>query len=87
MLAAGISPGNFTKIKQILEYLFRMIGKEIIFKEAKEIPPYFIEGRTAEIIFKDKKIGFISEVHPKTLKNWKIKMPVALFEIDLKDVL
>ena len=91
MLAAGISPGNFTKIKQVLEYLFRMIGKEIgkeiIFKEAKEIPPYFIEGRTAEIIFKDKKIGFISEVHPKTLKNWKIKMPVALFEINLEEFL
>lgn len=91
MLAAGISPGNFTKIKQVLEYLFRMIGKkidkEIIFKEAKEIPPYFIEGRTAEIIFKDKKIGFISEIHPKTLKNWKIKMPVALFEIDLEEFL
>jgi phenylalanyl-tRNA synthetase beta chain len=87
MLAAGISPGNFTKIKQILGYLFRMIGKEIIFKEAKEIPSYFIEGRTAEIIFKDKKIGFISEVHPKILKNWKIKMPVALFEIDLEDIL
>jgi phenylalanyl-tRNA synthetase beta chain len=63
------------------------IGKEIIFKEAKEIPPYFIEGRTAEIIFKDKKIGFISEVHPKTLKNWKIKMPVALFEINLEEFL
>ncbi len=87
MLAAGISPGNFTKIKQVLGYLFRMIGKEIIFKEAKEIPPYFIEGRTAEIIFKDKKIGFISEVHPKTLKNWRIKMPVALFEIDLEKFL
>jgi len=87
MLAVGISPGNFTKIKQILGYLFRMIGKEIIFKEAKEIPPYFIEGRTAEIIFKDKKIGFISEVHPKTLKNWKIKMPVALFEIDSEEFL
>jgi phenylalanyl-tRNA synthetase beta chain len=87
ILAAGISSGNFTKIKQVLEYLFRMIGKKIIFKEAKEIPPYFIEGRTAEIIFKDKKIGFISEVHPKTLKNWKIKMPVALFEIDLEEFL
>ncbi len=29
MLAAGISPGNFTKIKQVIGYLFRMIGKEI----------------------------------------------------------
>ena len=86
MLAAAISPGNFTKIKQIFEYLFRMLGKEIekelIFKEPTEISSYFIGGRTAEIIFKGKKIGFIGEIHPKILKNWKIKMPVALFEIE-----
>ena len=24
--------------------------------------------------------------HPKILKNWKLKMPVALFEIDLEEV-
>ncbi|HUW43669.1 MAG TPA: phenylalanine--tRNA ligase subunit beta [Bacillota bacterium] len=86
MLAAAISPGNFTKIKQIFEYLFRMLGKEIekelIFKEPTEISSYFIGGRTAEIIFKGEKIGFIGEIHPKILKNWKIKMPVALFEIE-----
>ena len=68
-----------------------MVGKEtkaeIIFREATEIPPYFIEGRIAEIIFKGKKIGFVSEVHPRTLKNWKIKMPVALFEIKIGDFL
>ena len=28
MLCAAIAPGNFTKIKQALEYLFRMLGKE-----------------------------------------------------------
>jgi phenylalanyl-tRNA synthetase beta chain len=89
MLAAAISPGNFTRIKQVLEYLFRMIGKEagIIFREATEIPGYFIEGRTAEILFKGRKIGFASEIHPKILKNWKIKMPVALYEIKLDDFL
>jgi phenylalanyl-tRNA synthetase beta chain len=87
MLAAAIAPGNFTKIKQVLEYLFRMIGKEIIFRESSEIPPYLIEGRAAEIIFKGKKIGFVSEIHPKILKNWRIKMPVALFEIKIEEIL
>ncbi len=86
MIAAAITPGNFTKIKQILEYLFKMIGKEtgkeLIFREATEIFPYFITGRVAEIIFKEKRIGLIGEIHPKILKNWKIKMPVALFEIE-----
>jgi len=31
-------------------------------------------------------IGFLGEIHPKILKNWKIKMPVALFEISLEEV-
>lgn len=39
---------------------------------------------TSEI--SNKKIGFIGEIHPKILKNWKIKMPVALFEIELEDI-
>ena len=29
-------------------------------------------------------VGFQEEIHPRILKNWKIKMLIALFEIDLK---
>jgi len=86
-LAAAVSPGNFTRIKQILEYLFNMIDKEVVIKETENIPSYFIEGRTAEIMINGKSIGFLGEIHPKILKNWKIKMPVALFEIDIDEIL
>ncbi|OGJ12440.1 phenylalanine--tRNA ligase subunit beta [Candidatus Pacearchaeota archaeon RBG_19FT_COMBO_34_9] len=34
----------------------------------------------------EKVIGFLGEIHPKILKNWKIKMPVALLEINLEEV-
>lgn len=85
-LAVGISPGNFTEVKQIIEYLSKMIDIKLEFKEIIDSPPYFINGRVVEIIFRDKKIGFIGEVHPKILKNWKIKMPVALFEISLEEI-
>jgi phenylalanyl-tRNA synthetase beta chain len=44
----------------------------------------FIEGRVAEILVKNKSIGFIGEVHPLVLSNWKLEMPVAAFEIDLE---
>ena len=87
ILSAVVSPGNYTRVKQIIEYLFRMIDKKILFKEPEKIPPMFIEGRTAEIIFNEKKIGFIGEIHPRILKNLRIKMPVALFEIEIEDVL
>ncbi len=85
-LALAISPANFTELRQIAEYLFRMLNLEIKFLETDKIPSYFIDGRTAEIKFENKHIGFLGEIHPKILKNWKIKMPVALFEINLEEV-
>jgi len=86
-LVVAFTPGNFTELKQILEYLSRMVDKKINLKEATEIPSHFVEGRCAEVELKGKGIGFIGEVHPKILKNWKLKMPVALFEISLEEIL
>ncbi|MBT96996.1 phenylalanine--tRNA ligase subunit beta, partial [Candidatus Pacearchaeota archaeon] len=85
-LGVAITPGNFTKIKQILEYLSRMLNIEIQVKEPERFPAYLIEGRVAEIFIEDKKIGFIGEIHPRILKNWRIKMPLALFEISLEKI-
>ncbi|MFB6246266.1 MAG: phenylalanine--tRNA ligase subunit beta [Candidatus Pacearchaeota archaeon] len=85
-LSAAISPGDFTEIKQILEYLFGMLGIEVKVEEPKENPSHLIAGRVADIKIDDKKIGQIGEVHPKILKNWKIKNPVSLFEISLEEV-
>ncbi len=85
-LALAITPANFTEVRQILEYLFKMMNLDITIKEPDKFPNYFIDGRTAEIILDKKTIGFLGEIHPRILKNWKIKMPVALFEINLEEV-
>ena len=88
-LAAAFTPGNFTEIKQVLEYLSKMIGLEITIAEpqdAQDSSFYFVEGRVAEIKINEKAIGLIGEVHPRILKNWKIRMPVALFEISLEEI-
>ncbi|MEK6840515.1 MAG: phenylalanine--tRNA ligase subunit beta [Nanoarchaeota archaeon] len=89
MLSIAISPGNFTEARQAIEYLFRMLDldSKISFSEPKSLHQFFIEGRTAEIHLNGKSLGFIGEVHPKTLKDWGIKMPAALFEIELEEVL
>lgn len=87
MLALAVSPGNLTDVKQAFEYLFRMLALEVSFSEPKNLPHWFIEGRTSEISLNEKSLGFIGEIHPKTLKNWKIKMPIALFEINLEEIL
>lgn len=85
-LSLAISPGNFTETRQAIEYLFRMLEITVVFSEPKSMPPWFIDGRTAEISMNGKLLGFIGEIHPKILKNWKIKMPVAIFEIDLEEI-
>jgi phenylalanyl-tRNA synthetase beta chain len=85
-LSLAVSPGNFTALKQILAYLSKMLGLKIEFVESEEFPNYFVEGRSAKIKINEKNVGFIGEVHPRILKNWKIKMPVALSEISLEDI-
>jgi len=86
-LAIAISPGNFTDIKQILEYLFSMLEIKITISEPAIPPIHFIDGRVIEIKIGNTSVGFLGEIHPKILKNWKIKMPVAFFEINLEQVL
>ncbi len=85
-LAIGICPGNFTDIKQILEYLEKMLNIKFTLKQTDKISPHLIEGRTGKIYLKDKEIGEIGEVHPKILKNWKIKMQVSIIEINLHEI-
>ncbi|MEK6945236.1 MAG: phenylalanine--tRNA ligase subunit beta [Nanoarchaeota archaeon] len=86
-LALAVSPGNFTETKQIIEYVFKMLGIKIECKEPTTIPPHFIEGRCAEIRMDNQPLGFLGEVHPKILDGLKIRMPVAMFEIDLEKIL
>jgi len=57
---------------------------KVKYKLRKKKHGSFIEGRVAEILVKNKPIGFIGELHPMVLKNWKLEMPVAAFEINLE---
>ncbi len=86
-LACSITPGNFTDVRQVLEYLGFNLGVKLEFKEQLKIETYFIDGRSADVLLNGKKIGLIGEIHPKILRNWKIKMPVALLEVNLKKIL
>lgn len=74
---------TFTDVKQILDYLFKMLDKKYEIKNDDSHPAY-ISGREAIILVDGEKIGEIGEIAPRVLKNWKIKMPVVAFEIDIK---
>lgn len=75
---------NFTELKQILDYFLRMIEKE--YKIIPENNPAFIDGRAGKILINNKNIGIIGEISPRVLKDCKIKMPVAAFELEFENL-
>lgn len=86
-LAIAMAPGNFTQLKQTLEYLKNMLNLNLEVQSSESVPEYYIEGRVGNIMLDNIiLIGHIGEVHPRVLRNWKIKMPVALLEIDLEAI-
>lgn len=80
-LIIASSPANFTELKQILDYLLKMLNTPYTLKESSA--EGFIEGRTASIVVNNENIGNFGELHPETLRAWNIKMPVVALEISL----
>jgi phenylalanyl-tRNA synthetase beta chain len=75
---------NFTDIKQTLDYFMKMIDKDYNLLDAEH--PAFIPGRCGKIIVDKKEIGFIGEIAPRVLKNWKIGLPVSAMEINIDNL-
>ena len=76
---------NFTEIKQVLDYLTRMLDLKYEIKETSH--PSFIEGRCGSIIINNKEIGILGEISPTIIRNNKIKMPIAVMEIEVNYLL
>jgi phenylalanyl-tRNA synthetase beta chain len=74
---------DFTRVKQVLDYLMRMISVEYSIEPSDHIS--YIPGRSGKIIVNGKNIGTIGEISPEILSNWSLDMPVSSFEIDLKE--
>jgi len=72
---------NFTEMKQVVDYLFKMLDVE--YKVENVENSNYIIGRCGKIIVNGKDIGFIGEIAPRVLKNWKVKFPAVAFEIDM----
>ncbi len=79
------SNANFTEIKQVLDYIMRMMGAEYELQETEH--GSFIAGRAGKVIVQGKNIGFAGEMHPKILNNFGIEVPVVGLEINLSILL
>jgi len=77
------STANFTEMKSFCEALLANLGLENWqIKEAKH--PSFLDGRTAAIYIKNKRVGVLGEIHPEVLNNFELENPTAALEIDLE---
>jgi phenylalanyl-tRNA synthetase beta chain len=83
-LVIALTPSNFTELKQVLEYMGRMLELRFSIEEAEK--EGFIEGRIGKIILNKKEIGVLGEVHPSMLKSWHLKMPLVCLELDLEEI-
>jgi phenylalanyl-tRNA synthetase beta chain len=83
-IAAVVAHGEagYTEIKSAMQALLRTcFGKDATTKAAES--PFFMAGRCAEVIVDGKVVGTIGEVTPLALENFKLRVPVAGFEINL----
>ena len=72
---------NFTEMKQVLDYLFKMLDVEYSIEDVED--SNYIIGRCGRILVEGKDIGVVGEIAPRVLKNWKIKVPVVGCEIGI----
>ncbi len=83
LLAVGYSASsaNYEKISSFLDAIFRNLGIQYTLKKAEHTS--FLPGRCANILVKDKMVGFLGEIHPLVVNKWNLEKPVLALEINL----
>ncbi|MBS3107606.1 phenylalanine--tRNA ligase subunit beta [Candidatus Woesearchaeota archaeon] len=76
---------NYTKARQVLDYVLRSLGISDYTVEDAEHNS-FISGRVGCVLIKGRKVAYIGEIHPQVLDNFNLKMPVSAFELNLTDL-
>jgi len=77
---------NFTEIKSILQAMLKT-GFDLKLDTKTTTHETFEKGRTASILVRGKKIGVVGEISSKTIENYKIRVPVVGFEINLSGLI
>ncbi|MEQ1723035.1 MAG: phenylalanine--tRNA ligase subunit beta [Pseudobdellovibrio sp.] len=84
---ANTSPVLF-KVKASVEKLFQSLQISAYSFVSVATPPSFLHlGQWAQVVVEGQAVGFIGSVHPRQLDNEKVRVPVALAELDLQQIL
>ncbi|MDP3728562.1 MAG: phenylalanine--tRNA ligase subunit beta [bacterium] len=75
---------NFTKAKQVLDYILKGLGLDYEMKEEEH--DSFISGRCARVSVNGVKLAYVGEIHPQVLKNFSLEFPVCAFELNVNEL-
>jgi len=80
--AVAHTDAGYTEIKSTMQALLKScFGKDATTRASAN--QMFMDGRCAEVIFDGKSVGIVGEIIPCALENFKLRVPVAAFEINL----
>lgn len=75
-------------IKSAIEKLFQSLQIfSYTFVTTTEAPLFLHLGQWAQIVVEGQAVGFIGSIHPKHLDNEKVRVPVAIAELNLEQIL
>ena len=81
-------PVDFFDLKGVVENLTKSLGMEEVFFDANTTQPYLHPGKSCAIVAQgDQVVGYLGEVHPRTLSTFDIDQPVYLLDINAEQLL
>lgn len=80
--------GDFFTMKGVVEEFFYKAGmKDKIVYDPEADRPYLHPGRKADIVYKNKTVGYLGEIHPVVASNYGIKGRVYVAVIDMPSIM
>ncbi len=83
--AVAASSVTYTDVRQVLEFLLDQLSVPYELR-AKDYP-FYIPGRSAEVVSGETVLGHIGEVYPEVLEAFGLYVPVVAFELSLSKIL
>ena len=77
---------NFSDMRSYIDNLLYYAGVETFILEEIDIP-FLLKGRSGQVVFQDKIIGYLGEINPEVLEKWDILMPCTTAELYLDTIL
>ena len=77
---------DYTEVKSLMQALLKTSFGKAAFTQVIT-HPIFITGRCAGIVVDEKYVGIIGEITPLAIDNFKVRVPVAAFELNLSELL